>query len=123
MVIARRLLLLVQDGFALSRDREIDYEAIIRDCARKRYHYRVDKALKELEKLLVLAPAEVQRAADKGESSVIRSFLTDLGIALSKEKAAAEFFREQRQKLEKSITELRLQALEEAVFGKEATGY
>jgi hypothetical protein len=71
----------------------------------------------------MLIPTEVQRVADKSESTVIRNFLTDLSIALSKEKPPAEFFREQRQKLEKVITELRLQALEEAVFGGETADY
>ncbi|HHW55962.1 MAG: hypothetical protein WBI83_03300 [bacterium] len=124
VITARKLLLMVQDGIALSRGRNADdYGVVIRDCARKRYYYRVDKALKDLEKLLMLIPTEVQRVADKSESTVIRNFLTDLSIALSKEKPPAEFFREQRQKLEKVITELRLQALEEAVFGGETADY
>ncbi|HHY37020.1 MAG TPA: hypothetical protein GX518_04945 [Firmicutes bacterium] len=119
VIVARKLLLMVQDGLALSRDRDSDYGVVFKDSARRRYHYRVDKALKDLEKLLVLIPTEVQRVADKSESTVIRNFLTDLSIALSKERAAVDFFREQRQKLEKIIMELRLQALEEAVFGGE----
>ena len=123
VITARKLLLMVQDGIALSRGRNADdYGVVIRDCARKRYYYRVDKALKDLEKLLMLIPTEVQRVVII-ESTVIRNFLTDLSIALSKEKPPAEFFREQRQKLEKVITELRLQALEEAVFGGETADY
>ena len=93
VITARKLLLMVQDGIALSRGRNADdYGVVIRDCARKRYYYRVDKALKDLEKLLMLIPTEVQRVADKSESTVIRNFLTDLSIALSKEKAAGRVF-------------------------------
>lgn len=117
VVIARKLLLMVEDAYSLCKGMGLDYEAVFKDRARERYHYWVDKMVAVLNNLIVLSPTEVQQAVDRAGSRVTRQFLSDLSIALSKGREAVEFFREQRRVLDRQILELRLEALEEAVFG------
>ena len=113
---AQILLLMVQDACSLVRNMGLDFPAVFKDRSRKRYNYHIDRMLATLNELLMLSPLEVQRAADRVESGVIRRFLTDLSIALTRDQNPGDFFVKQRRLLGKRIVEMRLAALEEAVF-------
>ncbi len=117
--VARQLRLLVADAAALARGMDLDYPEIFQDRQRERYQFHVDMMLTELNRLIVLSALEVQGLVGSMRSKTCAWFLSDLATALSRDRPAADFFREQQRRWEQRRVELRLQALEEQVFGNE----
>lgn len=117
--VARHLRLLAADAAALARGMDLDYPEIFQDRQRERYQFHVDMMLTELNRLIMLSPLEVQGLVGSMGSRSCAWFLSDLATALSRDRAAGDFFREQQRRWEERRVDLRLQALEERVFGNE----